>query len=130
MVGKCARGISLVVDYMNKTSEVKNFISGWSSTIQFDLSGEDPFGVVFTTDGIVYFKSGRLENPDVIFYSKSDLFYQMVTGKIDQDAAFSNGLVEVSGSIIDSVKFRHAAELTQEKHNTLFSTLRALSRFT
>ena len=93
---------------MNKTSEVKNFISGWSSTIQFDLSGEDPFGLVFTTDGNVSFKNGILEDPDVIFYCKSDLFYQILTGKKDQDEAFSNGLVEVKGSIIDSVKFRHA----------------------
>ena len=79
-----------------------------------------PFGVVFTTDGNARFKNGMLENPDVIFYCKSDLFYQILTGKKDQDEAFSNGLVEIKGSIIDSVKFRHAAELTQEKHNTLF----------
>lgn len=121
--------MSLLVDYMKKTSEVKSFVSGWSSAIQFELSGEDPFGLVFAIDGSVNFKTGKLDSPDVIFYSDSNLFFQVITGKVDQDEAFSNGLVDVRGSIFDSVKFRHAAELTQEKHNALFSTLRAFSRF-
>jgi putative sterol carrier protein len=129
MVGKCSRSISLLADYMNKTPEVTKFVSGWTSTIQFDLSGEDPFGLEFSRDGNIQFKTGRLENPDVIFYCKADLFFQILTGRADQDEAFSNGLVEVRGSIIDSVKFRHAAELTQENHSTLFTTLRAFSRF-
>ena len=43
---------------------------------------------------------------------------------------FSNGLVDVKGSIFDSVKFRHAAEITQEEHSALFTVLRAVSRFT
>ncbi|MDG6994515.1 MAG: SCP2 sterol-binding domain-containing protein [Nitrososphaerota archaeon] len=129
MAGKCSRAISLLADYMNKTSEVKNFISGWSSAIQFDLSGEDPFGLVFSADGRVDFKTGKLDRPDVTFYCNSDLFFQVITGKVDQDEAFSNGLVDVKGSIFDSVKFRHAAELTQEKHSTLFAALRAFSRF-
>ena len=129
MAGKCSRAITLLTDYMNKTPEVKSFTSGWSSSIQFDLAGEEPFGVVFTPDGAVSFKSGRLDEPEVTFYCSSDLFFQILTGKRDQDEAFSNGLVEVKGSIIDSVKFRHAAELTQENHSALFSTLRAFSRF-
>ncbi len=130
MIGKCSRAISLLCDYMNKTSEVKSFIDGWSSNIQFDLSGEDPFAVIFLPEGNVNFKTGRLERADVTFYANSDLFYQLLTGRADQDQAFSNGLVEIRGSIIDSVKFRHAAELTQENHKTLFTALRALSRFT
>ncbi len=130
MAGKCARAVSLLSDYMNKTKDVKSFTFGWSSNVQFDLGGEEPFAVVFSKDGMVSFKTGRLENPDVIFYCNSDLFYQILTGKIDQDEAFSNGLVEVKGSIIDSVKFRHVAEITQEKHSTLFSALRTFSRFT
>lgn len=129
MVGKCSRAIALLTDYMNKTPEVKNFTSGWSTSIQFDLNGEDPFGVVFGEDGQVSFRNGKLENPEVTFYCEADLFFQILTGRKDQDGAFSNGLVEVKGSIIDSVKFRHAAELTQENHSALFSTLRALSRF-
>lgn len=114
---------------MNKTNEVKSFISGWSSNIQFDLGGEDPFGLVFSDDGNVYFKTGKLESPDVVFYCNADFFFQVITGKVDQDEAFSNGLVDVRGSIFDSVKFRHAAELTQEKHSTLFTALRTFSRF-
>ena len=115
---------------MNKTSEVKEFISGWESRIEFDLSGEPPFGVLFSNDGAIKFIDKKVENPDVIFFANSDLFYGMLTGKIDQDEAFSNGLVDVKGSIFDSVRFRHAAEITQEKHSTLFTVLRAVSRFT
>jgi putative sterol carrier protein len=130
MASKCSRAVSLLTDYMNKTSETKEFLSGWESRIRFELSGEEPFGLVFDNDGTVHFEDKRIEDPDVIFYSDSETFYKLITGRTDQDEAFSNGLVEVRGSIFDSVKFRHAAEITQEKHSTLFTTLRALSRFT
>ena len=129
MVGKCARALRLLVDYMNKTPEVREFIEMWESRILFDLRGEEPFGVVFSKDGNVKFEGGRIERPEVVFYSDSNLFFDMMTGKLDQDEAFSNGLIEIKGSIFDSVRFRHAAEITQQKHGTLFSVLRAFSRF-
>ena len=130
MVGKCARAVTLLVDYMNKTREVKEFASGWESRIEFELTGENPFGVVFSKNSEINFVDYKLENPDVVFFSNADVFYGMLTGKVDQDEAFSNGLVDVKGSIFDSVKFRHAAEITQEKHSALFTVLRAVSRFT
>jgi len=114
---------------MNRTPEVGEFTKGWESRVRFDLRGEDPFGIVFSKDGKVRFEAGKLERPDVIFYCESDLFFDMMTGKVDQDDAFSNGLVEIVGSIFDSVRFRHAAEITQQKHGTLFSVLRTFSRF-
>jgi putative sterol carrier protein len=114
---------------MNRTPKVKEFASGWESQIQFDLSGEEPFGLVFSKEGSVSFKEGRLSAPDVTFYCSSNLFFDLITGRTSQDDAFANGLVEIRGSIYDSVRFRHAAEITQEQHRTLFSVLRALSRF-
>jgi len=132
MVGKCARAVSLLVDYMNRTKEVKEFTRGWESEILFDLAGEEPFGVIFpkNIESSIRFVDQQLESPDVTFYSSSELFFGMLTGKIDQDEAFSDGLVDIKGSIFDSVKFRHAAEITQEKHSALFTVLRAVSRFT
>lgn len=131
MAGKCARAVSLLVDYMNRTKEVKEFTRGWDSRILFDLSGENTFGVIFPKEhGGISFTDRKIENPDVVFYSSSETFFEMLTGKIDQDEAFSDGLVEVKGSILDSVKFRHAAEITQQKYSTLFTVLRAVSRFT
>ena len=132
MPGKCARAVSLLVDYMNKTKEVKEFTMDWDSKILFDLTGENPFGVEFPRDhgSLIDFVDHKLDHPDVIFYSDSEIFFGMLTGKIDQDEAFSDGLVDVKGSIFDSVKFRHAAELTQQKHSALFTVLRAVSRFT
>jgi putative sterol carrier protein len=129
MVGKCAQAISVLVPYMNRTPEVTSFIEGWESNVQFDLDGEEPFAVIFR-DGKASTAKGRLADPDVTIYCDSKSFFDMMTGRVSQDDAFSNGLVEVKGSIIDSVKFRHAAEITQQKHSMLFSTLRALSRFT
>ena len=131
MPGKCARAVSLLVDYMNRTKEIKEFTRDWDSRILFDLTGETPFGIIFPKDSSssINFVDRELEKPDVIFYSNSELFFGMLTGKIDQDEAFSDGLVEVKGSIFDSVKFRHAAEITQEKHSALFTVLRAVSRF-
>ena len=129
MAGRCARAVSLLVDYMNRTGEARDFITGWESAVQFELLGEEPFGVVFSKDGRATFEGKKLEIPDVIFYSDSETFFGMMTGKVDQDEAFSNGLVDVKGSIFDSVKFRHAAEITQQEHGTLFSILKAVSRF-
>ena len=119
-------------DYMDKTPELKEFTKGWESRVRFELSGEAPFDVVFEKDLTVNFeqppKSGS--TPDVTFYCDSETFFGLMTGRLDQDEAFSNGLVEVKGSILDSVKFRHAAEITQKRHGTLFTVLRAVSRFT
>jgi putative sterol carrier protein len=131
LVGKCARAVSLLVDYMSKTKEVKDFLQGWESRILFDLGGEAPFGIIFSKDSgsSINFVDQKIENPDVIFYSNSELFFGMLTGKIDQDEAFSDGLVDIKGSIFDSVKFRHAAEITQRRHSALFTVLRAVSRF-
>jgi putative sterol carrier protein len=130
MAGKCARAVALVADYINKTAEARDFISGWGSTIQFDLYGEEPFNLLFLQSGKVEFRGGKALDPDVVFYCNSDLFFDILTGKIDQDQAFSDGLVQIKGSIFDSVRFRHAAEIVQQKHSTLFNVLRTFSRFT
>lgn len=114
---------------MNRTPEVAQFVGNWESVVQFDLDGEEPFAVVFK-GGRAAVERGRSSNPDVTLYSDSDSFYDMMTGKTSQDDAFATGLVEAKGSIIDSVRFRHAAELTQQKHRALFSALRAFSRLT
>jgi putative sterol carrier protein len=129
-LGKCARAVEMLVDYMNKTPEVKEFTKGWESNLMFDLRGEERFGVVFDSNGRVTFEKGRMQDADVVFLSDADLFYGMMTGRVDQDEAFNTGQVEVVGSIFDSVRFRHAAELTQAKHKTLFSMLKAVSRLT
>jgi putative sterol carrier protein len=113
---------------MNRTPEVSTFIQGWESKVQFDLDGEEPFAVIFK-DGKAAVAKGKVDSPDVTIYCDSKSFFDMMTGKTSQDDAFATGIVDVKGSIIDSVRFRHAAELTQQKHNMLFSTLRALSRF-
>jgi putative sterol carrier protein len=128
MTGRCSRAVSLVADYINRTPEAKEFVADWNSTIQFDLGGEEPFALFFSS-GRADVREGKQAEPDVTLYCKSELFFDILTGRIDQDEAFSNGLVEVKGSIIDSVRFRHAAELAQMKHSTMFSLLKALSRF-
>ena len=129
MAGRCAQAISLLVSYMNRTPAVAEFVGSWESVVQFDLEGEEPFAVVFK-GGRATLERGRMTCPDVTLYADSGSFYEMMTGKTSQDDAFATGLVDIKGSIIDSVRFRHAAELTQEKHRTLFSALRTFSRFT
>lgn len=129
MAGRCAQAMSLLVTYMNRTPEVWEATEGWESKIQFDLEGEEPFAVIFQ-GGRASARNGKLPDPDVTLYCDSRSFFEMMTGKINQDDAFASGLVQVRGSIIDSVKFRHAGEITQQKHSMLFSTLRGLARFT
>lgn len=130
MAGKCSRAISLLVQYMNKTSELPEALAGWESRILFELDGEAPFAVIFSKDGKATFENGRVRDPDVTLYCDSDLFYGIMTGRVNQDDAFSLGLVEIRGSIVDSVKFRHASELTEKRHAMLFGALRAVSKLT
>lgn len=121
--------MSVLVPFMNRTPEVAEFLDGWESVIQFDLEGEEPFALEFK-GGKSSLLKGRIRDPDVTIYCDSETFFEIMVGKVSQDDAFATGLVQISGSITDSVRFRHAAEITQRNHSAPFSALRALSRFT
>lgn len=126
---KCNRALGMLVNYANKTKEVKDFIADWQSVIQFDLRGEEPF-YVKAQKGELSMEVGRHLKPDVVFEGSSDVFFDILTNQIDPDDAFLMKRYEIIGSIFDAIRFRHLAELTQNAHKTTFSVLRRLSRVT
>jgi putative sterol carrier protein len=101
-------------------------MEGWDKTLQFQLSGEGPF-YVKTENGKMSFFKGVSEKSDAILKGDSSIFFDMITGKIDQDEAFLTKKYEFEGSILDAVKFRHLFELTQSEHRGIFGLLRKMA---
>jgi putative sterol carrier protein len=91
------------------------------------LDGEEPFALRIE-NGFVSFVNEKLPDPHVTFYSDSDTFFDIITGTINQDSAFLNGLVDIEGSITDAVIFKHIGEILRSSHPRLFTTIRTLSR--
>jgi putative sterol carrier protein len=125
-MGKCGRAISFVVMYANRTEKVRAMMEGWNKTLQFRLSGEDPFYIKAENQKMKFF-SGVSEAPDVILKGEAVVFFEIITGKIDQDEAYLTKKYEFEGSIMDGVKFRHLFDVTQQAHTRVFGLLQKVS---
>ena len=111
MTGKCGRAVQTLSRYIASTPETKAILENWDSTIQFDLTGEDPFYLQVSGAG-TQFHEGRAENPDVILSSRSNTFFDVITGRLDPDEAYMMKRYSVKGSVVDAMKFRRISELT------------------
>jgi len=100
----------------------------WQSEIQFDLTGEEPFYISIDKTH-VEFRSGRIDNPDVVLSGRSATFFDVIIGKLDPDEAYIMKKYDVRGSIVDAMKFRRICELTEEAHKTTFSALKTFGKF-
>jgi len=125
-MGKCGRAISFVVMYANRTEKVRAMMEGWNKTLQFQLRGEDPFYIKADNQKMRFF-SGVSEAPDVILKGEAAVFFEIITGKIDQDEAYLTKKYEFEGSIMDGVKFRHLFDVTQQAHTRVFGLLQKVS---
>jgi putative sterol carrier protein len=127
LVGKCARAIKMLSGYIGSTPEVKELMDGWQSVVEFDLRGEEPFHLAISGN-TAEFRQGKAERADVILASSSDVFFDVITGKLDADEAFMMKRYTVKGSVIDAMKFRRISEMTEEHHKTVFSFLKTASK--
>ena len=125
-MGKCGRSISFVVMYANRTDKVKAMMEGWNRTLQFRLSGEEPFYIKAENQKMKFFK-GVSDPSDVVLKGEAAVFFDIIKGKIDQDEAYLTKKYEFEGSIMDGVKFRHLFDLTQQEHPMVFGLLQKLS---
>jgi len=125
-MGKCGRSISFVVRYANRTEKAKALMEGWNKTMQFRLGGEEPFYIKAENQRLTFF-NGVSEAPDVILKGEAAVFFDIITGKIDQDEAFLTKKYGFEGSIMDGVKFRHLFDVTQQAHARVFGLLQKVS---
>lgn len=123
MAGKCGKAIQALSRFIGSASDPQNLLDDWDSIIQFDLIGEEPFYLAIS-DGSANFHEGKIDNPDVVFSGRSDTFFDVITGKLDPDEAYTMKRYDVKGSVVDAMKFRRISELTEEKHKAMFSVLK------
>lgn len=127
LAGKCGRAIQMLAKYIGSTPEVKIMLDGWQSTIQFDLVGEDPFYLAISSSA-ADFQEGKAANFDVVLSGRSDVFFDVMTGKLDPDEAYMMKKYAVKGSVVDAMKFRRISELTEQAHKSTFSLMKALGK--
>ncbi len=127
MTGKCGRAIQALSKFIGPTSQTKAILDDWSSVIQFDLIGEDPFYLQIA-NAAASFHNGKVENPDVVLSGRSDAFFDVITGKLDPDEAYVMKKYAVKGSVVDAMKFRRISELTEARHKTAFSVLKTVGK--
>ncbi len=121
---RCSTIIRFLTWLVNRTPEAKDKAANWSKTIQFTLTGEDPFYVTFIDKRMSY-HPGTAGAPDLEFVSKSKDFFDIITGKARFDQGFSNGTYTIHGSITDAVRLMRVAELAFEAHPLLDRIVRA-----
>jgi hypothetical protein len=126
-VGKCATTIKFLAWLVNRTPAVKSQLANWNRIVQFSLSGEKPFFVTVSENGMKY-GLGEADKPDLVFVSKSEDFFDVMIGRTKFDQGFSKGIYSIHGSITDAVKLMRIAELTLESHSALGRLIRSTSR--
>jgi len=126
-LGKCGRAVQLLSRYVGSTPEVKELVEGWHSVVQFDLTGEEPFYIILDEQE-TEFQEGRFDNPDVVLSGRSEVFFDVITGKLDPDRAYMMKKYAVKGSVVDAMKFRRISEMVEESHKSTFSVLKRLGK--
>ena len=126
-MGKCGRAIQLLSRYVGSTPEVKELVDGWSSVVQFELLGEEPFYLTLEEQQ-AEFHEGRSDDADVVLSGRSEVFFDVITGKLDPDRAYMMKKYAVKGSVVDAMKFRRISEIVEESHKSTFSVLKTLGK--
>ncbi len=120
----CSTIIRFLAWLVNRTPDAVDQFASWNKTIQFTLSGENPFYVTFSNKRMNY-SPGKAATADLEFVSESKDFLDVMIGKTRFEQGFSNGTYTIRGSITDAVRLMRIAELTFGAHPTLNRTIRA-----
>jgi len=127
VLGKCGRAVQLLARYVGSTPGVKELVEDWSAVIQFELLGEEPFYLTLDEQQ-AGFHEGRCDNADVVLSGRSEIFFDVITGKLDPDRAYIMKKYAVKGSVVDAMKFRRISEIVEESHKSTFSVLKTLGK--
>ena len=80
--------------------------AGVSETIQFNISGGEGFsGHITINNGECSFAEGETSQPDITILAESDIWKQVVKGKVTAQKAFMVGQLKVRGNFVLLSKF-------------------------
>ena len=92
----------------NRNSKAKSLMAG-DRFVQFEIEGQQPCYLHFSRIGIS-FHDGRHDRPDVILRIKPETILKMLKGEIGQQEAFALKKIEVTGSMVDAMRFNQVTQ--------------------
>lgn len=108
-MGRVKDGWRYFTERANELPKIREMMAGWDRAVQFNLSGEDPFYLTFSS-GAVAFSDGAHEKPDLTLKGTEGVFYKLMTGELDPIKAFMLGQYKFDGSLKDAAKFADIGE--------------------
>jgi len=94
--------------------------------VQFEIEGQQPCYLHFSKAGIS-FHDGRHDRPDVILRTKPETILKMLKGEIGQQEAFALKKIEVTGSMVDAMRFNQVTQAVLKSTGTLGKIFMALA---
>ena len=109
----------------NRNAKAKSVMAG-DRVVQFEIEGQQPCYLHFSRVGIS-FHDGRHDRPDVILRTKPDTILKMMKGEIGQQEAFALKKIEVTGSMVDAMRFNQVTQAVLKSTGTLGKIFMALA---
>jgi len=101
--------LAQLVERANSLPKIKEMMSDWTCTIQFDVEGEAPLYLSFE-NGTASLHEGMHHSPKVTLKAKEETMYKILSGELDSTKAYFTRQLHVSGSLSDAMKFGQIGE--------------------
>ena len=103
-MGKVKDGWRYFAEHANHIPKAREMMNGWNRIVQFSLDGEDPFYLDFS-GAAVMLHDGTHGKPDLTLKGTNEIFYKLMTGKLDRMKAILLRQISFHGSVKDAVRF-------------------------
>ena len=103
-MGMVKDGWRYFAEHANGIRKAREMMNGWNRIVQFSLDGEDPFYLEFS-GGAVMLHDGTHGKPDLTLKGTNEVFYKLMTGKLDRMRAILLGQISFHGSVKDAARF-------------------------
>jgi len=101
------------VEKANAVPKIKDMMSDWICTIQFDVEGDAPLYLCFE-NGAVSLHDGVHQSPKVVLKAKEDVLYKILSGELNPTKAYFTRQLQISGSLSDAMRFGQIGEAVRE----------------
>lgn len=116
-LGRVKDGWHHFAERANELADVRQMINGWDRVVQFNITGESPFYLTFSS-GKIIFSDGLHEKPDLTLKGAEDVFYRLMTGELDGMKAFMLGQFKFEGQLKDAAKFAQIGEAVRKSEKS------------
>ena len=105
-MGSGKEAVKELIELINQTPEVQNFLKNWNKIAAYDLEGEDGiFHVIFHPDGTAEYHEGAHEKPSFTFQCTTELWAQISSGEKDGQKEFFAKNLKITGDVMATMKF-------------------------